>query len=77
MFSRVSAVLNILLYRINIYDSDGRSIHTDRVVNNYLNADSFGEITFKTNCVPSGSRVEITALNAYCMESEPLVYTGK
>ena len=65
----------VFLYRINIYDSDGRSIHTDRVVNNYWNADSFGEITFKTNSVPSGSRVEITALNAYYMESEPLVYT--
>lgn len=64
----------VFLYRINIYDKDGNNIYTDRVVNNYWNADSFKEITFKTDSVPSGSRVEITALNAYYMESAPLVY---
>ena len=67
----------VFIYKINVFDTDGNNVYSDYVVNNYWNSDSFKNITFKTNAPKSGYTVEITALNAYYMASEPLTYTVK
>lgn len=67
----------VFIYKINIYDADGNNTYSDYIVNNYWNAHPFETVTFKTGAVKSGSTVEITALNAYYMASDALVYNVK
>ena len=61
----------IALYRITVFDNDGKLISSEYKVNNYWLGKTYENITFKIKA-NKGSKIKIIAENAYGMQSEAL-----
>ncbi|MCR5150546.1 MAG: metallophosphoesterase [Clostridiales bacterium] len=64
----------IFLYRIKVYNKMGVKVHSEYIINNYWQNDTYNDISFNIKAKP-GYEVKITAENAYYMESQPVTAT--
>lgn len=64
----------IFLYRVRVYNTAGIQTHTEYIINNYWQNDTYDTVSFNVEAKP-GYKVEVTAENAYYMESAPVSAT--
>lgn len=64
----------VALYRITIMDDAGKQVDSMWILNNYWHSVTYSEIT-ETVKAQKGYSIQVTAENAYGMQSAPLVYT--
>ncbi len=64
----------IELYRITVKNENGRTTHSEYIVNNYWLPEPFESVSFEIDAKP-GYQVNVVAENVYDMASEPLTAT--
>lgn len=64
----------IFLYRVRVFNGAGIQTHSEYIINNYWQKNTYETVSFTVEA-QKGYRIEITAENAYDMESAPVSTT--